>query len=120
MNGGIAVDFGRGRLKNFRLHALGQAQQIDRADHAGLGRLHRIKLIMHRRGGTGEVVDFINLDIERKRHVVAHQLKAGVIHQMFDVAPRAGEEIIDAEHVIPAPQQSFAQVRPEKACAASN
>ena len=60
----IAVHLGGRGLKNPRLHPLGQAQHVDRAVHAGLGRLHRIELVVHRRGRAGQVVD---LDRPRRR-----------------------------------------------------
>ena len=75
---------------------------------------------MDRRGGTGEVVDLVNLDIERKGHVVAHQLEARVPDQMLDIASRAGEEIVGAEHLVAARQQTLAKMRAEKASAAGD
>ena len=68
--------------------------------HAGLGRLHRIVLVMHRRGRAGQIVDLVDLHIERKGHVVPHQLEAWVVEQMRDVGASAGEEIVDAQDVI--------------------
>ena len=49
------------------------------------GRLHGIVLVVDRRGRAGEVVDLVDLDVERERHVVAHQLEARMPHQMIDV-----------------------------------
>ena len=66
-------------------HALGEAQHVDGAVHAGLGRLHRVVLVVDRRGRAGEVVDLVDLDVEREGHVVAHQLEARVAEQMRDV-----------------------------------
>src|SRR5262249_19143341 len=75
MNTRIAIHL-RGRcLQNPGLHALGKAEHIDRAVHARLDRLHRIVLVVHRRGWAGEIVDFIHLYIERKSDVVADQLE---------------------------------------------
>jgi hypothetical protein len=51
---------------------------------------------------------------------VAHKLERLVVEQMGDVAPRAGEKIVDAEHVVSGLQQPFAQMRAEKACAAGD
>ena len=53
--------------------------------HAGLGRLHGIELVVDRRGRAGQIVDLVDLDIERKRHVVAHQLEVRVVEQMLDI-----------------------------------
>ena len=69
-----------------RLQPLGQPEHVDRAVHAGLGRLHRIELVVDRRGRAGEVVDLVDLDVERKGHVVAHQLEARIAEQVRDVA----------------------------------
>jgi hypothetical protein len=47
----------------------------DRAEHAGLGRLNRIMLVMNGRGWAREIVNLIDFDIERKPCIVAHQLE---------------------------------------------
>ena len=75
MDDRVAIHF-RGRsLKDRNTQPLGEAQHVDRANDAGLGRLHRIELIVNRRSRTGEVVDFVDLDKERERHIVPHQLE---------------------------------------------
>ena len=43
-----------------------------------------------------------------------------MVEQMGDVAPRAGEKIVDAEHVVAGLQKPFAQMRAEKAGAAGD
>jgi hypothetical protein len=68
---------GRG-LQDLGLHPLGQAQHVDGAVDAGLGRLHGVELVMHRAGRAGQVVDLVDLDIERHGHVVTQQLEARV------------------------------------------
>jgi hypothetical protein len=68
---------GRG-LEDLGARALGQAQHVDGAMHASFGRLHGIVLAVDRRGRAGKVVDLVDLDIERERHVVAHQLEARI------------------------------------------
>src|SRR5471030_725168 len=63
----IAVDL-RGRcLHDFGLHPLGETQHIDGAMHTGLGRLHWIVLVMYWRSRASQIVNFINLKINRKR-----------------------------------------------------
>ena len=87
MHRGVAVDLaGRGLQDPAPCSALGQAQHVDGAVHAGLGRLHRVVLVVDRRGRAGEVVDLVDLDIEREGHVVAHQLEARMCQQVRDVA----------------------------------
>ena len=104
----IAVNFGRRCLENFGPGALGEAQHVDGAVHAGLGRLHRIVLIVNWRSQAGEIVDLLHLDIERVRDVVPHQLESRVADQMRDVLPAAAEEIIDAQHVVTLLQETLA------------
>ena len=97
MNGRIAIDLGRGSLENSAFQPFGKAQHVDGAVHAGLGGLHRIALIVDRRGRAGQIVDLVDLDIERKGDVVAEQLEAIVTEDAIEIAPRAGEEIVDAD-----------------------
>src|SRR4051794_25099352 len=70
MHGGIAINLASRSLKYFCFQPFRQPEHINGANHAGLCGLHRITLIMDRRGWAGEVVDFINLHKERVRHVV--------------------------------------------------
>jgi hypothetical protein len=88
--------------------------------HAGLGGLHRIVLVVHRRGRAGQVVDRVHFHIEREGHIVAHQLEVGVIEQRRDVVLGAGEEVIDTDHIMAIGQQALAQMRAEKAGAAGD
>ena len=118
MDGGVAVDLrGRG-LEDPAFEALGEAQHVDGAVHAGLGRLHGVVLVVDGRGRAGEIVDFIDLDIEREGHVVTHELEARVAEQVLDVALGAGEKIIDADDVVAVGDQAIAEMRAEKAGAA--
>ena len=73
----VAVDFAGRRLQNLALQALGQTEHVDGAVHAGLGGLHRIVLIVHRRSRASEIVDLVDFDKQRKGHIVAQQLKCG-------------------------------------------
>ena len=57
---------------------------------------HRVELVVDRRGRAGQVVDLVDLDIEREGDVVAHQLEAGFGQEMRDIGAPAGEEIVDA------------------------
>ena len=60
---GIAIDFTGGRLEYPCLDAFGETQHVDCAMDAGLGRLHGVVLVMHRRSRTGQIIDLVNLDI---------------------------------------------------------
>jgi len=83
-------------LENFCAQTLGKSQHVDRAMHARLRRLHRIMLVVDRRSWAGEVVDLVDLEVERKRYVVPHELEVMVIKQMLDITARPGEEVVDA------------------------
>ena len=72
----IAVNFTSGCLENLGPKTLGQTEHIDGAVDAGLRGLYGIMLIMHRRCRTGEIVDLIHFHIERKGHIVPHDLEA--------------------------------------------
>jgi hypothetical protein len=70
---------------------------------------------MNRRCGTGEVVDFIDLDVQRKGHVVAHEFEARIRMKMFDVALGPGEKVIDAKDFMSIRQQPVDQMGAKKA-----
>ena len=98
-----------------RVTAFGQAQHVDRAVYAGLGGLHRVELVVHRAGRAGEVADAVDLQLHRLGDVVAQQLEARVADQRYDVVARAGEEVVEAEHLVAVGEQPFAQVRADEA-----
>jgi hypothetical protein len=62
----------------------------------------------------------IDLDIERKGHVVPNKLEPMMVDQMIDVALRASEEIVDAYDVPTISEQSLTEMRAEKAGSAGN
>src|SRR5438046_8609010 len=116
----IAVHLARRRLQNLRLRSLGKTQHVDGAMHARLGGLHRIELIMDRRGRTCEVVDLVDLDIERKGNVMADELESGLTDERENVVAHAREEVVHADHVVAMLQQSFAKMRAQKSGAAGD
>jgi hypothetical protein len=116
----IAVHLGRGGLEDARLQPLGEAQHVDGPVHARLRRLHRVVLVVDGRGRAGEVVDLVDLDIERERHVVTQELEVRLADEMGDVALPAGEQIVGADDVVAARDESIAEVRAEEAGAAGD
>jgi hypothetical protein len=88
--------------------------------HIGLGRLHRIVLIVHGARGTGEVVDLIDLDIERERDVMSDQLEPGMAEKMRDVLLGAGKEVIDTDNLLSALNQPINQMRAQETRAAGD
>ena len=55
---------------------------------------------MHRRRGTGQVVDLFGLQEQRLHDVVPNQLEPRMVDQAPDVLLAAGEEIVDADHLL--------------------
>ena len=110
----VAINLARAGLQDLRLHPLGQAQHVDRPHDGGLRRLHRVELVMDRRGRAGEVVDLVHLDIERKRHVVPQRLELRPAQQVRDVVLAPREVIVDAKHVVPLLDQPLAEMRPQE------
>jgi hypothetical protein len=43
---------------------------------------------MHGRRWAGQVVDLIDLDVQRKCHVVPDQFESGMLEQVLNIAPR--------------------------------
>ena len=107
----VAINLTGGGLEDSGLGALGQAQHVDRTVDAGLGGLHRVPLVVDGRCRAGQVVDFVDLDKERKGHVVAHQLEMRVTEQMGDIILGAAEEVVEAKDVAAFVQQAFAKMR---------
>ena len=88
--------------------------------HARLRGLHRIELVVHRRGGASKVEDLFHFDVQRERHVVAHHLEQRMLEQVLDVLFRASEVVVDAQHVVAGCDQSFANMRTNEASAAGH
>src|SRR4051794_8663477 len=66
----VSVHLRSRRLKNLGLEPLSQAKHIYRTMHARLRCLYRVVLIVDRRRWTSQIVDLVDLQIERKRYVV--------------------------------------------------
>src|SRR4029079_3793864 len=110
MNERIAV-YLRGRgLQDGGLYALGQPEHVDGAVNRGFCRLDGIALVMDRRCRAGKVVDFIDLDIERKCHVMPDYFKARIRQQVFDIQSRSSKEIIDTDDMCAVGEKPFAKV----------
>jgi hypothetical protein len=58
-----------------------------------------------RRSRAGEVVDLVDLDVERERDVVAKELEIAMCEQRSDVPATSGKEIVDAEDLVPSVEQ---------------
>ena len=120
MHFGIAVHFAGRGLQDLRPAAFGHAQHVDRAHHRSLHRLDRVVLVVARRGGAGQVVDLVDFQQDRLRDVVPNQLEVRLAEQVRDVRLLAGEEVVEADDVVPLVDQAFAEMRAEKPGAAGD
>ena len=75
---------------------------------------------MHRRRGTREVVDLINLQQNRLNDVVANELEPRVPEQMHQVLFSSREEIVDHDDVVTASDEFVDEVAPDEARAAGD
>jgi hypothetical protein len=74
---------------------------------------------MDRGGGTSQIVDGADFDIEREADIVAKRFEPVPPQQMRDILARAGEIIIDADDFGAVADKPFAKVRadePSPAC----
>ena len=99
------------------MHALGQAEHVERAVDRRLERFDGVVLVVDGRGGAGQVVDLIDLRVVGRGDVVAHGLEAVAAQQVADVVLAAREVVVDADHVVTFHDEAFAEVRPDEACA---
>jgi hypothetical protein len=86
--------------------------------HRRLRRLYRIVLIVDWRGGAGEIVDFVDFNVQREGDIVPDEFEARMIVQVLDIALAAGEEVVGAQDLMALLQQTVAQVRAQETGAA--
>ena len=110
MHLGVAVHLGGAGQQQAGPDAAGQAEHVVGAQEAGFGRLDRVVLVVHRRGGAGQVPDAIHLQADRFGHIVADQLKAGMADPLGDVGLAAGEVVVEADHLLAGLHQPIHQV----------
>lgn len=120
MDGRVAIDLAGRGLEDARAQALGQAEHVDGTMHTGLGGLDRIVLVMNGRGRAGQVENAVDLEIHREGNVVAQELEARVAVQMLDVTLGSSEEVVEADDLITAFEQTVDEVRTQKARPTSN
>jgi hypothetical protein len=114
----IAVDLAGRRLEHAGAHLPAKRQHVDRAQHRGLHGLDRVELVVDRGGWTREVVDLIDLEQDRLDYIMPNDLEVAAIHQVADVLPAPGEEVVEAQHLMPVGEQSLAKVRADETCSA--
>src|SRR5690349_1546549 len=114
----IAVDLAGRGLQDARRALAAEFEDIHRADNTGPHRTDRIRLIMPRGGGAGEIVDAVDraFDIEGMPDVVFDKAEARMVEQWPDVGHGPRREIVDTDHLLATPQKRVAQMRSDKAC----
>ena len=117
VDGRVAVDFARRGVQDLCVHALGQAEHVERAVDRRLERLDGVVLVVDGRGGAGQVVDLVDLRVVGRGDVVAYGIEAVAAQQVADVVLAAREVVVDADHVVAFHDEAFAEVRPDEACA---
>ena len=75
---------------------------------------------MGRRGRAGEVVNLIDLEFVWIADIVPDQLKARISQQVLNIPLPSGEEIIEAEDLMPFVQEPFTEMGAEEAGTAGN
>ena len=120
MHGRIAVDLARAGLKDPGPHTLGETEAIDRAHDGGLGRLDRVELVVRRRGGAGEIVDLVHLELKRIDHIMPHELKTRVLQEVGDVLFPTGEQVIDDGDVMIVRDEAVTEMGAEETGAAGD
>ncbi len=58
-----------------------------------------------------KIVYLIHLQKDRFNNIVPYQLKPLIVHEVDDVVLRAGEEVVETDHLIPFVQKPLAKVR---------
>lgn len=81
----------------------------------GYDGLDRVVLVMHRRGGAGEVVDLVNFQENRLDDVVPDELEPGVAEVVHQVVLPPREEVIHHDHAVPSLHQTVHEVAPHEA-----
>jgi hypothetical protein len=66
---------------------------------------------MNRRRWTREVVDLVHLEKYRLGDVVSQQLEAEIVEQVENVFAPAGEEVIEAKHLVALADEPLAKMR---------
>ena len=111
----VAVDLARRCEQEARALELGEPERIVRALRADFQRVQRHAQIVDRARERREVEDEVDrlLDLEVLGHVVVHEDEfAGP--DVLDVAQRARDQVVDADHPVAPLEQVVAEMRAEE------
>ena len=120
MHGRIAIHLTGGGQKQAGLHAAGEAEHVVGAEKTGFGGFYRIGLVIDGGSRAGEVPDAVDFELDRLGHVVANELKAGVVPPLAQVGLATGEGVVETEHLLTGLHQSIHQVGTKKTSAAGD
>ena len=107
---GVTVNLAGGGLQHPGLDTFGQPQDIDGPHYRRLDGFDRVILVVHRAGGTGQVVDAVHFQENRIDDIVAQKFEIGPAQQIDDVPLMACKEIIKTDDVTARLYQPAAQV----------
>ena len=77
---------------------------------AGGNRLHGVALVVDGRCRTSQVIDLVDLERDARADVVSNDLEVMPVEQSLDVVTPAGEEVVEADHLVPRCEKALAQV----------
>ena len=97
----VAVNLAGRCLQHAGTAPLTNPQGIDCSHHRRFDRLDRIELVVSRSGRAGEIVDLVNLQPDRDRHIMPNQLEIGAAQQVSYIAFLAGKEVVEADDIMP-------------------
>ena len=120
MDVGIPVNLGGGGLEDTCLDPLGKPEAVDGPDHGGLHGLDGIVLVVRRGSGAGEVVDAIDLELERVDHVVTDEFEVGIADEMLNVGLASSEEVVEADDFMSLLDEAIAEVGTKESGAAGD
>jgi hypothetical protein len=65
-------------------------------------------VVVDRRCGTRQIVNFVHFDVQWKGYIVPYHLEIFMVKELFDVSSDAGKEIIDAHDYCSIGKQALA------------
>jgi hypothetical protein len=116
MDSRVPIDLARTGKKDASTRSLGEPEHVDGSMDTRLRGLHGISLVMDRGSGAGEVVNLIDLYVERECHVVPKDFEARVGQEMGDVVLGGGVIVVHTEDLIALTEEPLTQVRADETC----
>jgi hypothetical protein len=83
---------------------------VQRANHAGLGGLNWIPLVVDRRRRASQVVNLVYFNVKRKRYIVSDEFEVRVTKEVAQVAPGTRAKVVDCKNLVPKIKEAAAEV----------